>query len=558
MLGFYEEIGIPETDLWSTLFEREDKLFSDDQVLYTSSTSSHTFSSVRSQTISFGLGLRHRYSFQKGDVLALFSENNIDTPITMWGTHYIGGIVSPANPVYTKRELMHHLRDCGAKVIVTTGELVGRVRECVEEIGNGGAGRSIEILVQGDEVPEGERAIRDILMGNEGRESEKRVEVDPGKDLAYLVYSSGTTGLPKGVMLTHGNVVANLMQVASREGKLMRWDRDRVLSVLPFFHAYGLQCLVHLPCYLGVPTVVMKSFSLPTFLSLIQEFKITYTYVAPPIVLHLAKSPVVGEYNISSLRGIVAGAAPLSRELIHMVKERLGVGVRQAYGLSETSPVTHMQLEYDNGLGSVGPPLANQIVKFMSPSGTEVPVGKEGEVWISGPNVFLGYHNNPDATSAALVTSSPSLKSKYPFFKTGDIGFQDPRGNMYITDRVKELIKYKGYQVAPAELEGVLVEHEWVEDCCVVGVFDKERETEVPIGFLVGKVSVGKEDRKVYGDREGMEVEKWLGGRVADYKRLRGGVRWVESIPKSASGKILRRVFKDQIKKEEEGKVAKL
>ncbi|CCD56861.1 hypothetical protein BofuT4_P141230.1 [Botrytis cinerea T4] len=235
-----------------------------------------------------------------------------------------------------------------------------------------------------------------------------------------------------------------------------------------------------------------------------------------------------------------------------MVKERLGVGVRQAYGLSETSPVTHMQLEYDNGLGSVGPPLANQIVKFMSPSGTEVPVGKEGEVWISGPNVFLGYHNNPDATSAALVTSSPSLKSKYPFFKTGDIGFQDPRGNMYITDRVKELIKYKGYQVAPAELEGVLVEHEWVEDCCVVGVFDKERETEVPIGFLVGKVSVGKEDRKVYGDREGMEVEKWLGGRVADYKRLRGGVRWVESISKSASGKILRRVFKDQIKKEEE------
>lgn len=289
----------------------------------------------------------------------------------MWGTHYIGGIVSPANPVYTKRELMHHLRDCGAKVIVTTGELVGRVRECVEEIGNGGAGRSIEILVQGDEVPEGERAIRDILMGNEGRESEKRVEVDPGKDLAYLVYSSGTTGLPKGVMLTHGNVVANLMQVASREGKLMRWDRDRILSVLPFFHAYGiyllfysfsigccnatyiawvsltvtgLQCLVHLPCYLGVPTVVMKSFSLPTFLSLIQEFKITYTYVAPPIVLHLAKSPVVGEYNISSLRGIVAGAAPLSRELIHMVKERLGVGVRQAYGLSETSPVTHMQV----------------------------------------------------------------------------------------------------------------------------------------------------------------------------------------------------------------------
>ncbi|THV49321.1 hypothetical protein BGAL_0201g00210 [Botrytis galanthina] len=556
MSDFCEEIEIPEMDLWSILFEREDKPFSDDQVLYASSTSSHTYSSIKSQTISFGLGLRHHYSFKKGDVLALFSENNIDTPITMWGTHYVGGIVSPANPVYTKRELTHHLKDCGAKIIVTTGELVGRVRECVNDIAKE-TGWCIEILVQGGEVPEGERGIRDIFMGDEGRD-EKRVNVDPEKDLAYLVYSSGTTGLPKGVMLTHRNVVANLMQVASREGKLMRWDRDRILSVLPFFHAYGLQCLVHLPCYLGIPTIVMKSFSLPTFLSLIQEFKITYTYVAPPIVLHLAKSPVVEEYDISSLGNIVAGAAPLSRELIHMVKARLGVGVRQAYGLSETSPVTHIQLEYDDGLGSVGPPLANQIVKFMSPSNAEVPVGQEGEIWISGPNVFLGYHNNPDATSAALVASSSSLKSKYQFFKTGDIGFQDKHGNMYITDRVKELIKYKGYQVAPAELEGVLVEHEWVEDCCVVGVFDKERETEVPVGFLVGKVSVRKEDRKLYGEKEGMEVEKWLAGKVADYKRLRGGVRWVESIPKSASGKILRRVFKDQIKKEGEGKISKL
>lgn len=170
-------------------------------------------------------------------MLALFSENNIDTPVTMWGTHYVGGIVSPANPVYTKRELTHHLKDCGAKIIVTTGELVGRVRECVSDIAKE-TGRCIEILVQGGEVPEGERGIRDIFIEGEGRDG-KRVNVDPEKDLAYLVYSSGTTGLPKGVMLTHRNVVANLKQVASREGKLMRWDRDRILSVLPFFHAYG-------------------------------------------------------------------------------------------------------------------------------------------------------------------------------------------------------------------------------------------------------------------------------------------------------------------------------
>ncbi|KAA8570245.1 hypothetical protein EYC84_002558 [Monilinia fructicola] len=545
MSHFYEEIRIPERDLWSTLFERKDKLFPDDQVLYTSSSStlkSHTYLSLKRQTIAFGRGLRQYYAFQKGDVLALFSENCIDTPITMWGAHYVGGVVSPANPAYTERELVHHLRDSGARIVVTTKEGLRR-------------GESLK----------GERGIRDVFVeggdgdGNgDGDGVEERVAIDPEKDLAYLVYSSGTTGLPKGVMLTHRNAVANLMQVASREGKRMRWDRDRILSVLPFFHAYGLQCLIHLPCYLGIPTIVMPSFVLPTFLSLVQKFKITYTYVAPPIILHLAKNPLVNEYDISSLREIVAGAAPLSRELIYMVRDRLGVGVRQAYGLSETSPVSHIQLEYDNGLGSVGPPLPNQIVKFMSPTHHEVPIGQEGEVWISGPNVFLGYHNNVEATAACLFMPPSSLapNSPHPFFKTGDIGYQDARGNMYITDRVKELIKYKGFQVAPAELEGVLLEHGWVEDCCVVGVFDRARETEVPMAFLVGRRDGA--GGKSYGVEEGREVEKWLEGKVADYKRLRGGVRWVDSIPKSASGKILRRVFKDLIKKEEQGKTAKL
>ncbi|KAB8299031.1 hypothetical protein EYC80_001162 [Monilinia laxa] len=489
-----------------------------------------------------------------------FSENNIDTPITMWGTHYVGGVVSPANPAYSKKELAHHLRDSGARIIVTTKVGLGRVREAVKELEmEGTEKRNVEILVQGESL-EGERGIRDVFVeGSDGDGIEGRAVIDPERDLAYLVYSSGTTGLPKGAMLTHRNVVANLMQVASSEGKMVRWDRDRILSVLPFFHAYGLQCLVHLPCYLGIPTIVMPSFVLSTFLSLIQKFKITYTYVAPPIILHLAKNPIVDEYDTSTLKGIVAGAAPLSKELIYMVRDRLGVGVRQAYGLSETSPVTHIQLEYDNGLGSVGPPLPNQTIKFMSPTHHEVPIGQEGEVWISGPNVFLGYHNNPEATKACLVVpspSSPSPNSEYSFFKTGDIGYRDARGNMYITDRVKELIKYKGFQVAPAELEGVLLEHEWVEDCCVVGVFDRERETEVPMGFLVGRRDgVGG---KSYGDEEGRQVVKWLEDKVADYKSLRGGVRWVERIPKSASGKILRRVFKELIKKEEEGKTAKL
>lgn len=305
----------------------------------------------------------------------------------------------------------------------------------------------------------------------------------------------------------------------------------------------------------------MSSFDLKAFCSIIQNHKITYTYVAPPVVLHLAKSQLVSEYDLSSLRMITSGAAPLTKELIYAVHDRLGTEVKQAYGLSETSPVTHMQVRgsypipvssrplltahqktWNHALGSCGPPLPNQTVLFMSPDGEPVPQGKEGEVWIKGPNVFQGYHNNAEATASSITPDG--------FFKTGDIGYEDEDGNMYITDRVKELIKYKGFQVAPAELEGVLAGNDMVEDVAVMGIFDKSRETEVPLACVVP--SKGVERSKI---SEG-KIVAWLSERVAGHKQLRGGVRWVDEVPKSASGKILRRVLKDWLKKEEEaGKV---
>jgi 4-coumarate--CoA ligase len=195
-----------------------------------------------------------------------------------------------------------------------------------------------------------------------------------------------------------------------------------------------------------------------------------------------------------------------------------------------------LQKKWDVGLGSNGPPLPNQIVKFMSPDGVEVPTGKEGELWISGPNVFQGYHNNPEATA--------SSKTPDGFFKTGDIGYEDEDGNMYITDRVKELIKFKGFQVAPAELEGLLVGNELVNDVAVIGVYDERIASEVPLAFIVGARGVEKS-----GARE-REIVNWLEEKVANHKRLRGGVRWIDEIPKSASGKILRRLLKDLLAKE--------
>ncbi|TAQ89517.1 hypothetical protein B7494_g2171 [Chlorociboria aeruginascens] len=486
----------------------------------------YTYASLKETSILFGSFLRDAWAWRKGDVLALFAQNSIHTPAVTWGAHYAGGVVAPANPGYTGRELVHHLRDSGARAVVTQRSLWGAAVEAAK-----GAGIGRERVICVDDGFEG--LVEGVRRDEKGRK--KRVAVDSG-DLAFLVYSSGTTGLPKGVMLTHGNVVADLCMVNSCEGELLKWDKDRVLSVLPFYHIYGLQFLVHMPVYAGITTVVMQSFDLRSFCKIIQDYKITYTYVAPPIILHLAKSDIVDEYDLSSLKTITSGAAPLTKELIHAVHDRLGTEVKQAYGLSETSPATHAQRKWNEGLGSVGPALPNQTVRFMSPDGTPVPTGTEGEIWIKGPNVFIGYHNNPTATAASITASG--------FFKTGDIGYEDSNGNMYITDRVKELIKYKGFQVAPAELEGILASHELINDVAVIGVQDESQATEVPMAFVVAK-------KGVMESRENeMRIVKWMNERVAGHKKLRGGVRWIGEVPKSASGKILRRVLKDLLKEE--------
>ncbi|KAG0646945.1 putative 4-coumarate-ligase 1 [Hyphodiscus hymeniophilus] len=524
-------IEIPHTDIWTVLFEREDKPFPDSQVIYQCPTTgrNYTYASLKRTTELFGTGLRSHWKWQKGDVLALFAQNCIDTPAVTWGCHWAGGVVSPANPAYTARELGHHLRDSGARALFTQKNLLGTALKAASE-----AGMPRErIVLIGDDRDRGVRHVTEIL----GERLEgSRTKLDPGSDLAFLVYSSGTTGLPKGVMLTHLNVVSNLFMVNSSEGALLQWNKDKILSVLPYYHIYGLQCLVHLPAYAGLTTIVMSSFDLKNFCAIIQDNHITYTYVAPPIILHLAKSPIISNYDLSSLRMITSGAAPLAKDLIHAVKNRLGTEVKQAYGLSETSPVTHIQKAWNHGMGSNGPALPNQVVKFMSPDGQEVPTGKEGELWIKGPNVFLGYLNNIEATKAC--------KTEDGFFKTGDIGYEDEDGNMYITDRVKELIKYKGFQVAPAELEGILASHELVNDVAVIGIQDHSQATEVPLAFVAPKEGVER------SEANGKLIVDWLAERVAGHKRLRGGVRWIDEVPKSASGKIPRRILKDLLAKE--------
>lgn len=309
----------------------------------------------------------------------------------------------------------------------------------------------------------------------------------------------------------------------------------------------------------------MPKFDIEKFCSLIQDHKITFAYVVPPVVLLLGKHPIIDKYNLSSLRMLNSGAAPLTQELVEAVYKRLKVPIKQGYGLSETSPTTHTQVGaprihplhiqylhmtkpwelWDKTIGSVGTLLPNQTAKYMSPEEQELPIGETGELWIKGPNVFKGYHNNPEGTKNALTEDG--------YFKTGDVGHQDKDGNFYITDRVKELIKYKGFQVPPAELEGLLISHFKVNDVAVIGIYNKDQATEVPRAYIVPKPGVKG------GSQTADEIMHWLHGKVASHKRLRGGVRFVDEVPKSASGKILRRLLKVKaLEEEERGQKAKL
>lgn len=373
----------------------------------------------------------------------------------------------------------------------------------------------------------------------------RRAKVDPDKDLAFLVYSSGTTGYPKGVMLSHRNIVANVLQLTAGEPKLTK--DDSILTFLPFFHIYGLTCILHQAIWRGFKCVVMPKFGIEEWCQNVQNYQITFSYVVPPVVLLLSKHPCVDNYDLSTIRMLNSGAAPLTREIVSALYDRTKLKVKQGYGLSETSPTTHMQAweDWERYIGSVGPMLANQTAKFMGEDGNELPVGQVGELWIKGPNIFKGYLNNAEGTKNAITEDG--------YFKTGDVGYLDEHDNFYITDRVKELIKYKGFQVPPAELEGLLASNEKIADVAVLGVYREDLASEVPLAYVVPKqgIQAGPDLEK--------EIVDWLAAKVANHKRLRGGVKFTDEIPKSASGKILRRMLKSKYQEEQKnGPKAKL
>jgi long-chain acyl-CoA synthetase len=459
---------------------------------------------------------------RQGDRVCLLTTNCPEYVIAFYAVARIGAIASPMNPSYREREIEYQLNDTEAVAIVVHAELatlVDAVRARTPHLRH--------VVTIGETGAAGPR-VRSFaaLIASERPTPPARVEIGED-DLVALPYSSGTTGLPKGVMLSHRNLVINNIQFVAC---LRLGDRDRLMLFLPFYHIYGTM-LMGAAVYTGATCVLMERFEPVECLRLVERHRVTLFFVVPPVLLMLSNWPELGKYDLSSLRLTMVGAAPLAPELSRRFTELTGVPVLQGYGMTEASPLTHVNPVHDQSLnvldsaGLLAHDTEHRVVDIETGE-RELPAGEVGEVCIRGPQIMQGYWKAPDATAAAL---------RGGWYYSGDIGCVDERGYLYIRDRKKEMIKFKGFGIAPAEIEALLVEHPGVADAAVIGKPHPEAG-EIPKAFVV---------RKAGHQLTAADVVAFVKGRLANYK-IPGEVEFVDAIPKTPSGKILRRVLKER------------
>ncbi|KAI5782548.1 hypothetical protein FPQ18DRAFT_283629 [Pyronema domesticum] len=563
---------IPETDLCSYIFGSASCALPTNPIyLAAHKPETHNLSmhSYRRMVKKLARGLQDA-GLQPKQRVQVYSGNNVFYPSLYLGIIAAGGIFTGANPTFTVRELAFQLKDSGASILITSSDSLKTGIEAADMVGMERSkifvfddslilgdienGTGIDKWLPTDAAERRHYGVRhwsELVSEREDFEWKVFRTLEESNQTATINYSSGTTGVPKGVELSHRNFIANCAQVVhtislSPELKALE---NRQLGMLPMYHAYGQTFYVMLTPVINIKLFMIPKFNFIDFLGYIEKYKITSVGGVPPIILAFAKSPAVSKYDLSSLRGMSSGAAPLSKEVMREVTARfqkehgMEMRIRQGWGMTETTCSVmghHPEDTADDG-GSVGELNANCEAKIVDAEDTtiELPANKPGELWVRAPNICKGYYNNPKATAETLTPDG--------WLKTGDIAYYSPTGKFYIVDRKKELIKVKGNQVAPAELESVLLDNPKIADAAVIGV--PHEGDEQPRAYVVPQVGM-----KLTAE----DVFKWVQERCTRYKWLTGGVIFMTEIPKNPSGKILRKALREIVTAELKKQRAKL
>lgn len=527
----FPDVTIPEISITKYLFDTQEQYAAKPALVNGITGHTITHGEFRDQCLRLGSALT-RLDVAKGDVVGLISPNCPEFAITMYGVASIGAITTTVSSAYLADGIATQLSCSGATVVVThkgvLPEVLKACRACEDM-------RHIIVIGAGpEEVQQGLLAFHDLVK-DDGKAFPHSLQINPREDVVVLPYSSGTTGLPKGVMLTHYNLVANMHQLQHDDISTLRDNRGEhqevFLGILPYFHIYGMVPCMGISLVTGSKTVTLPFLKAELFINTVEKYKITYLHTVPPILDFLASSDLVKPELLKQTHTVMCGAAPIGPTLITELLNKFGdkIYFQEGYGMTEASPVTHVTPRSKFVKGSTGVAIPNTLTKIvdLSTGKTLLPNGGEGELCVKGPQVMKGYYKNEEATRETIDPDG--------WLHTGDIARMDADQNVFIVDRLKELIKVKGLQVAPAELEDLIRQLPDVADVAVVGMPVDSAAGEAPRAFVVvppGSPLTLK------------AIQDFVESKVPAHKKLSGGLEFVDAIPRSPAGKILRRELK--------------